>query len=397
MTKEIELENISKFKQNYDANSANKDIETQIRNLGIKKASVDKETLEKMPFDFNLEVPEIKLYDQGNAYQCNIYAFLRVVKDVMRKRGHKNIDLSATYIAFYDKLEKVNALLNELISIDDLTKEYLTSKTDSIIGIYGTFHTARSIVNKYGLVPSEAMKEVDSNYDEFLTNELLRDKIKGEFIDLIGSSKEKREKRKDFILEDVYSFLSKCMGNPPLNFNYEDRIFTPQEFKTSLVGNDLEDFITITSFNKSKFLDSFNFVPSIYIDKSEKIEHLPLERIKDAVIKQLKDGISVWFSAEESSTLDYDYNILDDKIYDYESLLGIKNIKKRDLIPLNIINYDHAMCITGAYIEDGKPKRFKVDNSFGTHGKFKGRLIMTESFFDNCVLTFIIDQKYIEE
>ncbi len=62
---------------------------------------------------------------------------------------------------------------------------------------------------------------------------------------------------------------------------------------------------------------------------------------------------------------------------------------------LDLIDYDHAMCITGALVEGKNIKQFKVDNSFGKHGNYKGQLIMTPSFLDNCVITTIINKKYI--
>ena len=62
---------------------------------------------------------------------------------------------------------------------------------------------------------------------------------------------------------------------------------------------------------------------------------------------------------------------------------------------LNMLNYDHAMCITGALVEKGKIKQFKVDNSFGLHGGYKGRLIMPCSFLESGVITIIINKKYL--
>jgi len=38
--------------------------------------------------------------------------------------------------------------------------------------------------------------------------------------------------------------------------------------------------------------------------------------------------------------------------------------------------------------------QFKIDNSFGLHGQFKGRLIMTPEFLNNYVITCIIDKRY---
>lgn len=113
------------------------------------------------------------------------------------------------------------------------------------------------------------------------------------------------------------------------------------------------------------------------------------------VINQLKDGIGVWFSAEESKTLDYDANILDPNIYKYNELLNINNLSRDNSLLLDLINYDHAMCITGALVLKGNIKQFKVDNSFGEHGIYKGQLIMTNPFFDNCIGTIVLDKKYL--
>ena len=127
----------------------------------------------------------------------------------------------------------------------------------------------------------------------------------------------------------------------------------------------------------------------------EQIITLNADEIKSAIIKQLKDGIGVWFSSEETTTLDYNSNILDGNIYKYSEMLKIKKIPNNYKLQLDLINYDHAMCITGALIKNNKVVQFKVDNSFGYHGKYKGHLIMTNNFFENYVLFAIVNKKYL--
>lgn len=124
---------------------------------------------------------------------------------------------------------------------------------------------------------------------------------------------------------------------------------------------------------------------------------LSIDKMKKAVLKQLKDGIATWFSAEESTTLDYDEGVLDNKKYIYNEVFNIKDLTKEDRLTLDLVNYDHAMCITGALVKDGKIKQFKVDNSFGQHGKYKGHLIMTDSFFERDIITLIINKKYLKD
>ncbi|MDE6292785.1 MAG: hypothetical protein K2L98_03805, partial [Bacilli bacterium] len=118
MKKEINIEDIESFKSKYDKEEDNKITEERIRELGIMQASADNLKREEFKFDFNIEVPEVKIYNQLDSHQCNIYAFLRVIKDVLRSSTNLDVDsinFSSNYINFFDKLEKANILYNELI------------------------------------------------------------------------------------------------------------------------------------------------------------------------------------------------------------------------------------------------------------------------------------------
>lgn len=400
MKTEITRDEVLQFHNQYCQNQKNIEIESKIRTQGILKASIDNERMNNFEFAFNIEVPECKIYNQLGSYQCNIFAFLRVVKDILRKNTEldiEHLDLSSNYINFYDKLEKANSLYNELISCDNLSIDIIINKANFYIGSFGTFHSCREIVNKYGIVPVTDMKELDSNYNDSLTIELLRRKMKEDAIGLIkiDSKSEKMAKKEEFMYE-VFQFLSKVYGVPPIDFEYDGRTYTPLEFKNQYLKDCLDEFVTVTPYQKEVFLESYSFLPNIYLNDNEKILHLPLAKIKEAIIKQLRNNVSVWFSSEESTTLDYDINILDDQLYNISHLLHIRNIHKNKRLLLDTVNYDHAMCITGVLVKDGKIIQLKVDNSFGKHGKFQGKLIMTNSFLEHCVITLIIHKSYLE-
>lgn len=397
MKKDIELNDIISFKNFYESNQDNLVIEAKIKDLGLRRASVNEQKLNDYDFNFNVTVPDVKIYNQRNSVECNIYGFLRVVKDVMRNRGIEDIDLSAHYIAFYDKLEKINSLYNELISVDNLSLDLIRDKVNHYIGNFGTFHFALQIVNKYGMVPENIYNDANSKFDGSLALELLQDKIKGDALSLISLNKEEKNNMKSKLMKEAYCFLAKIYGNPPLKFMFFDEDITPLQFKEKLVGNDLDNFVTVTNFDLNSFFDSNEFIPSIYLNDKEKIIHLDYDKQINAIARQIQAGISVWFSAEESKTLDYNDNILDSNLYDFNKLLNINNISLNEKLILGIINYDHAMAITGVNIENGIVTKFRVDNSFGLHGQFKGKLIMTDKYFKEYVITTIIDKRFIEE
>lgn len=400
MNSEISMEDMLYFKTEYENNKENMEIENKIRKLGVMNASAEENIKSKIEFKFNIEIPETKIYNQHNSCQCNIYAFLRVVKSIMQKKSSldiNNLDLSATYISFFDKLEKINSLYNDLIYCDNLSLDIINNKVNRYIGSYGTFHFCREIINKYGLVPTKNMSEVENNYNELLVVRLLKNKIKSDSLDLINIKDiNDRKIKKKTLMNEAYSFLSKTLGNPPISFEFNNEIFTPIKFKNKYLKSNLEDYVTVTTFNKDALFNSYSFIPNVYLNDNENIITATPYKVKDAIVKQLKDGIGVWFSSEESTTLDYDCNILDGSLYNYYDMLNIKKIPKNKKLSLDIINYDHAMCITGALVENDEIKQFKVDNSFGKHGKFNGYLIMTNSFFDNYVITSIINKKYLK-
>lgn len=395
MNKNITLDDLKLFEEKYNK-GFNQKIENKIKRVGLREAYLNKKN--EYSFKFNIEVPDVKIYNQFSSHQCNIYAFLRVAKDLIRNNTNidvNNLNLSANYINFFDRLEKINMLYNELIMCKNMNIEIINNCVNNHIVSCGTFHSCKEIVNKYGLVLTKDMEEVNSKYDENLVMELLKDKIKIDATHLIRLKVDDRLKLKSDLLYEAYQFLSKIYGNPPSSFNFDNKTITPIEFKNMYLNDYLNNFVTVTSLDEKELTDSYSYIPNMYLNDTEEIITLANNNIKKAIINQLKDGVSVWFSSELSTALDYENGILSDNAYDFNDLLNLSKISKQDKLKLDIINYDHAMCITGALIENDETIQYKVDNSFGDYGKYNGYLIMPATFLESGVITLIIDKKYI--
>lgn len=82
MNKDMEVETILQFQKQYQTEN-NRQIEKEIRKKGIHSACLNSNLNEKYSYQFNLEIPEVKIYNQHKSYQCNIYAFFRVAKSIM--------------------------------------------------------------------------------------------------------------------------------------------------------------------------------------------------------------------------------------------------------------------------------------------------------------------------
>lgn len=54
----------------------------------------------------------------------------------------------------------------------------------------------------------------------------------------------------------------------------------------------------------------------------------------------------------------------------------------------------HAMVLTGVHAIDGKPIRWKVENSWGEYGKHEGYFVMTDKWFDEYVLQIVTNESF---
>lgn len=92
---------------------------------------------------------------------------------------------------------------------------------------------------------------------------------------------------------------------------------------------------------------------------------------------------------------DNDSGVLDTRLYDYHKFVNYKSLNKEDGLLTGDIYLHHWMTITGVKIEDNKPIRWKVEDSYGDKEKVNGYYIMNDNYFDKYVFTAIIDKKYL--
>jgi Aminopeptidase C len=411
MNGELNIEDIKKYQEKL-TDSFDDTIYQNVYNSGIIEASINDKEAVNYRNEFDIEIETCKMYNQKNSYQCSIYAAIRVIKNNLAENLDINVyklDISANYIDFFDKLEKVNTFFNELIKSNTISFDLIKTLANKYITLNGTFHSFTQIIDKYGIVPETEMKDASDSFNAFELLELLLYKVKTDALD-IKRAKESGEnlfKLKDELLANTYEFLAKIYGTPPSTFDFEYinnknrsisiKDTTPLNFKNNFMSLPLNDFVTVTSFPLKYFKNSSAYIDSLYLNNNEEIIESDIKNIKKAILKQLQNGTAVWFSTEESTTLDYSSGLLSDKIYNLKGYFEFKETSKFDALRLDIINYDHAMTITGLKLDKhGEIDYFKVDNSFGEHGTNKGIVIMPVKAFEKYTLTVILDKKYLK-
>ena len=257
-------------------------------------------------------------------------------------------------------------------------------------------------------------KTLDRKNSEQLRR-LYNEKLKKDMFKLLklkenNTSKDELYLRKEEMLKENYNLLSKCLGSIPLSFTYEYKDkdgkliklenITPIELKNKYLSINLDDYVSIvnvpiynTDYNKLYRKEYNENIDGKYVEFINK----PIEVLKDLAIKQLKDGMLVYFACNIDKMRDRKSGILDSNLYNYKDVFNIDLLTKEESLGRFDIYYQHLMVINGVHIENNKPIRWKAENSYGDKLYKEGYYIMNDNFFNDFVLMVIINKKYLSK
>ena len=124
-----------------------------------------------------------------------------------------------------------------------------------------------------------------------------------------------------------------------------------------------------------------------------------MDEFKAAIIAQLKAGKVVWFGSDVGHFGERTLGIWDDRSFDFAALTGLSlAMDKADALDYGLAAMNHAMVLTGVNLdEDGKPNRWKVENSWGKDAGKDGYYVMSDAWFDRYVTELIIRKEYLDD
>lgn len=418
---ELEINKIKEFSKEYNSNNDNKNIENSIVKKGIEKTCINNNVLiENQPI-FNIELLEGKKYNQQQSSMCWIFAGFNLIRYNIANNLNiniKNVNLSNNYISFFDKLEKSNNVYENIINSKNTDLDYLKNEKfiDYCVTEAGYWEWFVAIVEKYGLIPYKCYPDVYENQNTFNINSLYIEKVKKDILELIELKKNNTDinilrAKKELYLKNNYEFLSKILGEPPLEFSYEYKDkndkniilnkITPIEFKNKFLTLNLKEFVNIGNmpmYNKKYYtLYRQKYLGNVYGNSTVKYLNLPINDLKTLSIKQLNDGLPVYFGSYVFKCRNLKSGILDTRLYNYSDILNFKKLFKKEALNLNDINMHHCMVFTGVNIINNKPQRWKVEDSFGCNNELNGNYVMNDNFFNEFVFNVIINKKYLSK
>lgn len=422
MDKELTLNDINEFEKAFDQDRANTISMNAVTSNGINAAAKSPTARSRNQFGFSVEVEAGKVCDQKQSGRCWMFASYNVMRlEIMNKLNIENMELSQTYSLFYDKLEKANHFLENMLEVID---EPLDSRVVSFLlsdpmGDGGQWDMFRSLTYKYGVVPKEIMPETavsgsTRELDEYLTTKLR------EFASVFrkkyasGTTVDELRNDKKDMMQTIYRMLVISLGKPPVKFTWETRDkdknfikaadITPQEFFKKYIGWDLDEYVTVINaptkdkpYGKTYTVQYLgNVVAGAY---PVKYLNLPMDDLRDLAIRQLKDGKAVWFGSDVGQFSDRKGGYLTSDILQIGELFNTEfTMSKEERLDYGDSMMTHAMVITGVDLDDNdRPVRWKVENSWGEDVGEKGFYVMDDKWFGEYAFQILLEKKYLSE
>ena len=416
----IDLKNIEAFEKRFESDSKNLVAMNAATKVGISTAAANNELCKTLTHNFSIEIDAGEITNQKQSGRCWMFAATNVFRiEVMKNLNLKNFELSQSFPLFYDKLEKSNFFLENVISTfhENTSSRLFSYLMQAPVNDGGQWDMFVSLTKKYGVVPQQVMPETANSSNTRDLDRYLTLKLREFACELInmhekGATLSEIRKSKENMLDTIYRILVISLGLPPKKFTFETRDkdnkfiriedITPTEFFEKYVKLNLDDFISVINAptDDKPFHRSFTvkFLGNVVGGRQVKYLNLPIDDLKRLAIAQLKDGQAVWFGSDVGQFSNRDLGFLALDSYEVDKLFSTSfPMNKAERLDYGESLMTHAMVLTGVNLIDEKPNRWKVENSWGPATGNKGFYVMSDEWFSEFTYQIIVNKKYLSE
>ncbi|KAL7424424.1 bleomycin hydrolase [Cryptotrichosporon argae] len=355
--------------------------------------------------------------------RCWLFATTNVLRyNVIEQLKLGEFQLSQNYLFFYDKLEKANYFLENVLDLPDepLDGRLLSYLFQAPVNDGGQWDMAYNLIQKYGIVPRTVYPEAYSSTASAKLDTLLTSKLREYALALraraassLSSSSSSLRKLKSTFMAEVYATVAIALGTPPtaetcFKWEYYDKAGkfhvwagTPREFYAAFgrrKGMDPKDSFSLlndprNAYGKLYTVKRLGNVLCLTADVNA-----PNEVLEDAIIAGIKANTPLFFGCDVGKQSDRTRGIMDADLYDLEAAYGYKlGMSKAERLRTGDSAMTHAMVITAVHVDAaGRPVRYKVENSWSDTAGERGWFMMTAEWFRQFAFQVVVPRALVD-
>lgn len=294
----------------------------------------------------------------------------------MQKHDLKEFELSQAYLFFWDKLEKANYFLENVIDTADepLDGRLLQALLASPVGDGGQWDMVANLVEKYGLVSesrpyyarqaekrmSDCIQVPQSLYpdsynamnssamDRLITTKLREDALRlRSMASACSTTSDDLSCMKDKMLREVHLILTLMLGPPPApdkeftweHYDSSGKFHTmktsPRKFSSQLSdsktvralrGTDVHKLFSLVNDPRNEYMQllTVSRLGNVWSGRPITYVNVPMNVMKQACVAMIRAGVPVFFGSDVGKSSDSKKGIMDESLVDYEAGFNLK-------------------------------------------------------------------------
>lgn len=405
----------------FQDNSKLRAVENAVTHNGLLKSLETRQSQVENDHVFSIDLTKDKVANQKASGRCWMFAALNTFRHkLISDLNLDNFELSQAHTFFWDKYEKSNWFLEQVIATAD--QELGSRKVKFLLDVPqqdgGQWDMVVALFEKYGVVPKSAYPESVSSSNSRELNQYLNKLLRQDAQILreavaAGVGAEGIRAQKEALLQEIFNFLAVNLGLPPRTFDFayrdkdnnyhSDKNITPQEFFKKYVGLNLSDYVSVINaptadkpYSKSYTVDMLGNVVG---SRAVRYLNLDMTRFKELAIAQMQAGETVWFGSDVGQISDRQKGILATNVYDFDTAMNISFTQdKAGRLDYSESLMTHAMVLTGVDLtENGEPLKWKVENSWGEKVGDKGYFVASDAWMDEFTYQIVVRKEFLTD
>jgi len=311
---------------------------------------------------------------QGNSGTCWCYATTSFMESEAKRINGIEVKLSEMFTVYYEYIERAK----NFVKTRGNTTFSEGSEAAAIPRIWGI----------YGIVPYSVYegKPIERKFNSHR-------KIVAEMTEFLNNVKETNNWNEEYVVKNIKSILNSEMGEPPVNFKYENKDFTPQTFLSDYLKLNMIDYVNFMSTNEYGYNEKHELIEDDNWWHCNNYYNIELKEFINTIRQSVEKGYSVCicgdisepgYSNENKVAFIPDFDIPSDQINEDSRQFRLKN---------NTTTDDHCIHIVGYY---NKYNKFwyliKDSNGNAFDGDYKGYRFFSEDYIKLKMMNIMVNK-----
>lgn len=350
------------------------------------------------------ENPITSIKNQNRSSTCWSFSSVGFFESELLRLGKGEFDLSEMFIVHK--------------TMEDRAVNYVRYHGSSSFAPGGSFEDFVACYKQYGMVPQEAMPGIMYGDSMHVHNEL--DAVADGYVNAIA--KGKFSKLTPVWKKGLSSIYDTYLGECPKEFTYKGNTYTPRTFADQVLGLNMDDYVSLTSFSHHPFYKPF----IIEVEDNWRNApgyNLPLDEFMEVMDSAVRNGYTFAWGADVSEAgfsrngiavcpdMEKGADLAGSDMARWLGLSKTDKVKEMTSKPMPEMTItqemrqtgfdnwettdDHGMMIYGLAKDQTGKEYFMVKNSWGTSGKYKGIWYVSKAFVAYKTMNILIHKDAI--